>query len=126
MRSFDFDRNAITAWSDGDCWRLAIALNALTGWRIVTVYEDEDVTSCTHAAVENPDGAIVDIFGVWDGQRDVEEWLDRFSYGTDTDCGYPASADELISYKWRTWFPDWDADEWAQKVLDKYNAELVA
>lgn len=65
-------------YSNGECWKLAYAVNELCGWPIMAVAEQNDIgLGWVHVLNQRPDGMFVDILGehdlvdVWDDWGDL-------------------------------------------------------
>jgi hypothetical protein len=77
---FHFRQTVITAFTDGDCWRLAQYLSDRTGWDMVALgikldrREPEGQRYWEHMAVRRPDGRIVDVLGIHTEAEFLELW----------------------------------------------------
>lgn len=64
-------------FTEGSCGELAKALHERTGWPIVLVADGTDgPAGWVHAAVQSPDGRVLDVMG-W---HDPDVWLGRWMY----------------------------------------------
>lgn len=70
---YETDRLTHEMFTSGDCWVLARALRARTGWQYAFAMNDpvDDECGWSHAAVCTPAGEVIDINGA---HTDREEW----------------------------------------------------
>lgn len=119
--AFDYPTDIVRAFTCGDCWLLALALNKLNKkLTLVTISQDKKGDWC-HVAVELPNGFIVDIEGIW---RD-KEWLERW-HGS-----YMKNMPRIESWRWRSNLTrsvmpiyryqvfNYDPTEYANSILDR-------
>lgn len=66
--------DAITVFTEGDCWALAVAIHDLTGWPLVAAGIGDDADWWDHMLVETPNGKLMDIFGEKDSSVVEAEW----------------------------------------------------
>lgn len=66
--------DAITVFTDGDCWALAVAIHDLTGWPLVAAGVGPDADWWDHVLVETPNGKLMDIHGEQDRSTVRAEW----------------------------------------------------
>ena len=57
-------QNTYWRFTQTDCWALALELNRVFGWEIVTLHYLREEDTWVHALVRRPDGNLVDVFGV--------------------------------------------------------------
>lgn len=81
----------MSRYTDGDCDLLARALSQETGWPVVLAIVEDG--GWTHAAVQRPDGQILDI----EGAHDPDAWIDAWD---DTGEGYIARAADVPKRMW--------------------------
>lgn len=84
--------DAVTAFTEGDCWALAIAVHKMTGWPLVLAGTDSasDLDGYSHVMVRMPDGLLLDITGASTVEEVEATWgptlettLDAFWYNDD-------------------------------------------
>lgn len=87
IAKFDFSPEAVEAFTEGDCWLLAIKLNALTGLGIITASaSDACDDSWYHAANLLPDGTVIDIAGIWSAKEWLSHWGSSTFNGNESLC----------------------------------------
>lgn len=87
IAKFDFSAEAVEAFTEGDCWFLAIKLNTLTGLGIITASAADDYDdSWYHAANILPDGTVIDIAGIWSAKAWLAHWGESTFNGNESLC----------------------------------------
>jgi hypothetical protein len=79
----------VKAYTEGDCWLLALELRRLTGFPMVFSVWTEDHSEIDewdwdHVAVRLPDGRVMDVTGVKDEDVFRLEWRSKTLYDTDS------------------------------------------
>ena len=70
----EIDRNAIRAFTEGQCHALALAVHELTRWPVMGILDsDRDKDSPSHCVMLRPDGELLDI----NGPNAYERWHER-------------------------------------------------
>lgn len=110
---------AITAFTEGDCWILALCLYDLTGWPVYVI--DAGEREGIHWVVRVPDkDCYLDITGVYTRHRLLQKW---------EATGLRKADDNIVTYALRDYkIPDVEvfrdsyrrAPVIAQKLVDKY------
>jgi hypothetical protein len=72
---FGFEPDIIEAFTNGDCWALAIELSRQSGYPVVTMSTEDDRGEWCHVGVELPNENVLDARG----EYEVEAWFDEFS-----------------------------------------------
>jgi len=113
---YEASADVIHAFTAGDCGYLALALNQLTGWSVVTITPVEDENYWPHAAVQMPDGNIIDIEGIWTPDHFEAWWYsDEHDYRIYVrDVEWATASVQKRAPK----FPDYDPIVYARKILD--------
>lgn len=124
QNQFGFQPDEIRAFTQGDCWALALALHEATGWQLVAIgYSDEwaqplEYRSWEHVGVRRADGKVVDITGV----HEEPEWLARWhnpAYG----ATFETEARHFCDFK-RVW--DHVPSMYAKEILGQLEVAPVS
>jgi len=112
----EFTREEYTAFTQGDCGRLALAIHDITGWGIVTIGPLEDLDRWPHVAVAMPNGKILDIDGEWDRAQFEHYWYsDEWTYRI-VERSIEWVREHILAQKQK--YPQYDPAKYAQIVLD--------
>lgn len=74
--------HTVEAFTEGDCWLLAIVLSKRTGWPIVIMHVLDEPGWWRHVAVQHPSGKILDI----EGLQSEDDFFDRWEQQMDECC----------------------------------------
>lgn len=114
LTTVSFPDDVVEAFTEGDCWRLALAIERVYGYEMV-FYGNKgelDNTWC-HALNRLPDGRMVDI----NGWQTMDSLYDE--YGTMI-TGEPVVDVEvdrkLALYGQNPWYPNYHAESYARKL----------
>lgn len=113
---FKFDYCTNEAFTSGDCWRLASALNLKYGYPLVAFFFDNeglDNGYWCHFAVQTEDGRVLDITGIHDTSEVEKEWGPADS-GPQVDAMIDKAYEDMEPL-----YPEYDPDETAEWVHEK-------
>lgn len=110
---YDFSSEVIYAFTEGDCWALALSLNRMTGWPLIFLGREEWV----HVLVKTPNGKWLDIHGENTPKQIRKYWCedDWFAETNRADAQLLIESDGLGG----RWFTDHHPDDYAKRLLDK-------
>lgn len=101
IKPVNFPAEVVSAFTDGDCWELASAVEGEFGFPVVTINATDDMFCWCHAGNRLPNGDILDIEGVWSEAAWVSEWTHR-------DYGSKAKPGILTTKEWTR--EDWEIE----------------
>lgn len=116
------DVEIVDAFTNGDCWRLALSLNSLAGLPIYAVCSlDCPRDTWCHVFNQLPDGSFIDIMGIHSESEMLSKW-ECAVY--EDNVGIAALSRENLDGV--EIYSDKDPDEWAVFLMNKINNVLAA
>lgn len=121
-----FSDEAITAFTEGDCWALALSINKRTGWPIIFLCDESFLDGdevpedyWMHVLVKHPSGKWLDVHGLNTPKQMRKYWCTGTWVEANREeaipiIGWSSDPDGLN-------FPDYSADEYADKILERIN-----
>lgn len=109
----------VEAFTEGDCWALAIEIHRLTGYPIIfssSYSRPRDVFGWDHVAVVLPDNRILDVNGV----TDSEDWCLRWNTNESIETTNPKEIADLTSDQSRR-FLQANARATARRLTNHFN-----
>lgn len=79
-RTYTPNERTVEAYTEGDCWHLALVIHRRTGWPMVfarPMARSSDPLYWEHAAILMPDGRVLDIMGT----HVLESWAEQWGRG---------------------------------------------
>lgn len=112
---FTDDLSVMDAFTNGDCWRLALSLNALAGFPILAVCSlDHPENTWCHVFNQLPDGSLIDITGIYSEAEMLDKW--KIHVYQDNEGIAPLTREDLEGFEF---YSDEDPDEWARFLLNE-------
>lgn len=113
-------RQTVRFLLNGDCWRIAAAINSKTGWRLVTIRSSTRRLPF-HIAVETPNRMVLDGEGIWSQSEFIKNW--RFEgqsirSSDDNVCGFSYVKNLMHTVGWD------DGSSGCHAVLSTYESFL--
>lgn len=126
-----YPHSVVRAFTEGDCWVLALAIEKMTGYPIHFLGLSKDIDETwVHAVNLLPDGTYLDIRGI----QSFDEVVSLFSYSLDdrrTDMhrwrkakAVITTADNLseaLKFQEKMFGEEFPAEVWAQRLLNDMN-----
>jgi hypothetical protein len=122
MTPFKVTENTREAFTNGDCWALALAVRQLTGLPLVFSspdpdgYDEDPEFLWDHVAVTLPDGTVLDV----DGIEERERWADSWGSFDLLITADSELIDGLTNDQTRR-YPNVNARALARRLLNHYN-----
>ena len=123
---FCYGSDAITAFTEGDCWALALSVNKLTGWPLVFLCDESGdgehpAGYWMHVMVKHPKGKWLDAHGLNTPKQIRKYWYTNSVYVTED----RVEAMSIIDWDGAPMglnFPEYSADEYAKDILERIAA----
>lgn len=135
---FSFPASQRDDFTFGDCWRLAKALNYITGWKMAAIVCDNQeskgvIRDWCHMGNITPEGKFIDITGISEENYVLEEWATEFWEHcklVEEECHIirPITTQEWdgMTEEQEPLYDDYDPLTTAQEVLAAYVAHQIS
>lgn len=121
INKYEYSREVIEAFTEGDCWALALSVNKLTNWPLIFITEGAEAEDWLHVLVKMPNGKWLDIHGA-NTPKQVRKYWKSENWA---EVGNRVTAELLIeSADLRgRWYTDYHPDKYAIDLLNRLGVE---